>query len=45
MQCMLINSNTGVNVTHPSSFFNISGIFALIGSLSNDDGDGYEDVT
>ena len=29
MHCMLINSNTGVNVTHPSSFFNISGIFAL----------------
>ena len=29
IQCMLINSNTGVNVTHPSSFFNISGIFAL----------------
>ena len=29
MQCMLINSNTGVNVTHPSSFFNISGIYAL----------------
>ena len=27
--CMLINSNTGVNVTHPSSCFNISGIFAL----------------
>ena len=29
IQCMLINSNTGVNVTHQSSFFNISGIFAL----------------
>ena len=50
IQCMLINSNTGVNVTHQSSFFNISGIFALtvswvIRELKQNDGDGYENVT